>query len=60
MLAPPAAFLSGGGECGALARSFDWSTTPLGPTEAWPTSLRTAVTICLRSRFGLCVFWVRR
>jgi signal transduction histidine kinase/serine phosphatase RsbU (regulator of sigma subunit)/anti-sigma regulatory factor (Ser/Thr protein kinase) len=50
-------FLAGGGECGALARSLDWGTTPLGPAETWPASLQSAAAICLESRFGLCVFW---
>lgn len=50
-------FLAGGGECGALARSCDWTTTPLGPVEDWPSPLQTAAEICLHSRFGMCVFW---
>jgi hypothetical protein len=28
---PVGHFLSGGGELGALMRSYDWETTPLGP-----------------------------
>ncbi|MGZ6695474.1 MAG: SpoIIE family protein phosphatase [Solirubrobacteraceae bacterium] len=57
MAAGAADFLAGAGECGALARSLDWSTTPLGPLQTWPTSLRTAAVTCLESRFGMCVFW---
>src|SRR6476646_666044 len=53
----PAGFLAGGGESGELARSLDWAATPLGPTDAWPPSLRTAAAITLGSRFGLCMFW---
>ncbi|WP_237482960.1 HWE histidine kinase domain-containing protein [Lichenibacterium dinghuense] len=30
-------------------RAFDWSTTPLGPSEAWPLPLRTAVEMMLAS-----------
>ena len=30
---------------GALMRATDWSQTPFGPVEAWPQSLRTAVSI---------------
>jgi hypothetical protein len=30
------AFLSGGGELGALMREFDWSRTSIGPAENWP------------------------
>ena len=38
---------------GELMRSFDWSQTALGPTGQWPQSLRTAVSICLNSRFPM-------
>jgi signal transduction histidine kinase len=49
--------LAGGGEMGARIRSFDWSSTPLGPIGEWPSSLREAVSICLRSRFQLAIYW---
>src|ERR1700744_5462635 len=49
--------LLGGGEVGALMRAIDWSDTPLGPVSAWPQSLRTAVSICLHSRFELFIWW---
>lgn len=49
--------LSSGGEVGALMRAMDWAKTPLGPVSAWPQSLRTAVSICLHSRFELFVWW---
>src|SRR5688572_392369 len=63
--APPASnrapggtsFLDGGGELGALMRAFDWSTTPLGPPEHWPQSLRSAVSILLPSRAQIVLFW---
>ena len=42
---------------GALMRAFDWSTTPFGPVEHWPQSLRTAVSIMLESRFAMVVAW---
>ena len=38
-------------------RAKDWSTTPLGPVERWPQSLRTAVSILLDSRFGMYIAW---
>jgi hypothetical protein len=50
-----ATFLEGGGELGALMRSFDWAKTPLGPPAGWPQSLRTAVRIMLTSRQP---FWI--
>ena len=47
----------GAGEVGALMRAMDWSQTPLGPVQDWPQSLRTAVSICLHSRFELFIWW---
>lgn len=38
-------------------RSFDWSRTALGPVDSWPQSLRTAVSICLNSRFPMILWW---
>ncbi|MDQ2714053.1 MAG: ATP-binding protein [Chloroflexota bacterium] len=49
--------LAGGGDMGRLMRLSDWTTSPLGPAELWPQSLRTAVSICLASRFPIIVFW---
>src|SRR5579859_6439082 len=45
--------LAGGGELGALMRALEWSATPIGHVEGWPQSLRTAVGICLASRFPI-------
>jgi signal transduction histidine kinase/ActR/RegA family two-component response regulator len=50
-------FLAGGGECGALMRAHDWSTSPLGPPESWPQSLRAVVGLLLQSRFPMFVAW---
>jgi hypothetical protein len=41
----------------ALCREFDWSATPLGPSEAWSTSLRTTVGIVLGSRNPMFLWW---
>jgi signal transduction histidine kinase/DNA-binding response OmpR family regulator len=49
--------LSGGGEMGARIRAHDWAATPLGSADAWPQSLRTAVSICLASRFPMLIWW---
>jgi signal transduction histidine kinase len=49
--------LTGGGDVGALMRSIDWGATPLGPVGAWPRSLRSAVSICLGSRFPIVIYW---
>jgi PAS domain S-box-containing protein len=41
----------------ALMRAYDWSQTPLGPVSEWPQSLKTAVSICLNSRFPILLWW---
>src|ERR1700737_1210060 len=48
---------AGGSEMGALMRTIDWSRTTLGPVERWPQSLRTALSICLTSRFPMPIWW---
>jgi two-component sensor histidine kinase len=50
-------FLMGGGEMGAAMRAFDWASTPLGPPEAWPRTLRTCLRIMLASRQPMWVWW---
>src|SRR5882672_7729734 len=52
-----ASFIMGGGETGALIRSLDWGRTLLGPAVEWPQSLRTAINICVSSRFPIAVYW---
>jgi len=52
-------FVADGGEMGERIRSFDWSSNPLGPLEDWPQSLKTAVSICLNSRFPIVLWWGR-
>ena len=47
----------GGSEMAARMRAFDWASSPLGPPETWPSSLRTACRICLTSRFPMIVWW---
>ncbi|SNT02499.1 PAS domain S-box-containing protein/diguanylate cyclase (GGDEF) domain-containing protein [Noviherbaspirillum humi] len=54
---PPSFDLAAGGEMGALVRATDWSATPLGPLEAWPQSLRTAVSIVLNSGHPMFIAW---
>lgn len=50
-------FLTGGGEMGALIRSHDWASTPLGHYESWPQSLKTCVRIILTSSQPMFVWW---
>jgi signal transduction histidine kinase len=52
-----ASFVRGGGITGALIRSIDWRDTPLGPASQWPQSLRTAINICVSSRFPIALYW---
>lgn len=54
---PPLAFATGASEMAERVRTFDWSTTPLGPAATWPESLRTAVGICLSSQLPMFVWW---
>src|SRR5215469_7051608 len=51
------AFLSGGGETGALIRAMDWSATPLGPVESWSPTLRMMTRFLLANRFPLLLWW---
>jgi signal transduction histidine kinase len=48
---------AGAGEMAGLIRATDWSESALGPIEAWPQSLRTAVSICLGSRHPIVLWW---
>jgi PAS domain-containing protein len=48
-IAAPHAFLAGGGKVAEIISAFDWSKTPLGPLEGWPTSIKTTVALMLRS-----------
>jgi hypothetical protein len=41
----------------ALMRARDWASTPLGPPDAWPQSLRTIVRVLLTSRFAMWMGW---
>ena len=51
------AFLSKGGEMGALMRAKDWSKTSIGPIKNWPQSLCTTLGILLNSKFPMFLFW---
>ncbi|MBO9731543.1 MAG: PAS domain S-box protein [Chitinophaga sp.] len=49
--------LSGGGEAGELIRSFDWTTSRLGPVAQWPQSLKTCMRILLASPQPMFLWW---
>ncbi|MET0144207.1 MAG: SpoIIE family protein phosphatase [Ilumatobacteraceae bacterium] len=42
---------------GRFVAVFDWSATSLGSPARWPSGLRSAVSICLTSRFPILVVW---
>ncbi|WP_342112100.1 ATP-binding protein [Methylobacterium sp. SI9] len=50
-------FMAGGGEMGALMRSMDWSQTSFGPVSGWSQALRSAVSICLTTRFPVVLYY---
>ena len=50
-------FLDAPGEVAALMRRHDWSLSPLGPLQGWPQSLRSVVSLLLRSKFPMFVAW---
>src|SRR5262245_59122416 len=41
-------------------RALDWTETDLGDPSGWPESLRTAVSICVTSRFPIVLWWGAR
>jgi PAS domain S-box-containing protein len=50
-------FLGDFGEMAVLIRSFDWSSTPLGPIEHWPQSLKTITGFLIRSPVPIVLLW---
>ncbi len=44
-------------EIGRDLAAVDWASTPLGPVDGWPQSLRTAINILLASRFPMWMAW---
>ena len=51
------ALFAAGGDIGRDHERVDWAATALGPTESWPQSLQTAVSILLSSRFPMWMAW---
>ena len=47
----------GDSEMARWMRALDWSRTDLGPPSTWHENLRTAVSICLTSRFPIVLWW---
>lgn len=42
---------------GQFVRDKDWEQTSLGPSESWPQSLKTTLSILLNSRFPMFLWW---
>ena len=49
-----------GGEMGERIRRYDWTSTPLGPIEAWPPGLGNAVDLMLASPLPTVLTWGER
>lgn len=52
-----AGFLSSGGEMGENIRNFHWENTSFGPIHCWPQSLKTSLSIIVRSKFPMVLMW---
>ncbi|HEY9240006.1 MAG TPA: PAS domain-containing protein, partial [Burkholderiaceae bacterium] len=51
------AFLTGGGEMGALMRAHDWAASSLGAPGTWPQTLRTTVRLMLNTGHPMYIWW---
>src|ERR1700723_2810838 len=47
----------GTGEMARLTRAFDWSRTPIGPIEEWPSALLVTANTMLPSRHPIFLWW---
>jgi PAS domain S-box-containing protein len=46
-----------GGEAATLLRTKDWSRTPLGPLDSWPSTLRILTDTVLRAPVSMVLVW---
>lgn len=53
----PRAFLDLSTQMGREVAAHDWGSTSLGPIETWPSALKIAVGLVLRSGFAKCLCW---
>ncbi len=51
------AFLSHSGEMARLIAAFNWAATSLGPIATWPQSLKTTISLMLRSPVPIVTLW---
>jgi signal transduction histidine kinase/CheY-like chemotaxis protein len=49
-------WLTQGGEMGKRIQGYDWASTPMGPIEQWPQSVKTAVDIMLANPQSVLVY----
>lgn len=54
---PSLNFLPDQGEVARHLRQLDWGATTIGPPALWPQNLRTALSLCLSSRFPIVLWW---
>jgi PAS domain S-box-containing protein len=50
-------FLTGGGEAAEMIASFNWAKTPLGHIDAWSASLKSSISVILRSPVPIVTLW---
>ncbi|WP_152046914.1 PAS domain-containing protein [Aureimonas psammosilenae] len=51
------AWPQGNGEMAARIRAHDWATTPLGPIEIWPQSLKATIDLMLACGHAMQIAW---
>ncbi|RYD47933.1 MAG: hybrid sensor histidine kinase/response regulator, partial [Sphingomonadales bacterium] len=56
-MAAPFDFLSADGAMNTLVRGHDWSATPLGTAEHWPTALKTLLGVMIGSPQPMLLVW---
>ena len=55
--AKPEDLIRARGEMADRVRAFDWASTPVGPMEKWPVSLRSAVATMLECQIPMYITW---
>ncbi|WP_231709008.1 hypothetical protein [Pseudomonas denitrificans (nom. rej.)] len=50
-------FLNSSSAMAPLIRQYDWATTPLGPMDQWPATLKGILEVGLNSRLPVCIYW---
>jgi PAS domain S-box-containing protein len=50
-------FLAGGGGMGERMRTYEWSTSPLGPPARWAQPLKTLVAVMLAANQPMFIAW---